>query len=61
MLQRHKDFITERQYVMNVSPATIKWYANALKWLDCEEPTQEMLSRLVVKMRERGLKAGGGT
>jgi len=59
MLGRHIEFIKERQYVMNVSPATIRWYTHALKWLDSEEPTQEELTRLVVKMRERGLKAAG--
>ena len=59
MLGRHIEFIKERQYVMNVSPATIRWYTSALKWLDSEEPTQEELTRLVVRMRERGLKATG--
>lgn len=59
MLGRHKEFIKERQYVMNVSTATVRWYTSALKWLDTEEPRQEELTRLVVKMRERGLKATG--
>jgi integrase/recombinase XerD len=59
MLGRHIEFIKERRYVMNVSAATIRWYTSALKWLDSEEPTQEELIRLVVKMRERGLKATG--
>lgn len=59
MLGRHIEFIKERQYVMNVSTATVRWYTSALKWLDTEEPTQEELTRLVVKMRERGLKATG--
>jgi integrase/recombinase XerD len=59
MLRRHEDFIRERQYVMNVSPATIRWYTSALKWLDAEAPTQEESTRLVVRMRERGLKATG--
>jgi len=59
MLGRHLEFIRERQYVMDVSPATIRWYPSALKWLDTEAPTQEELTRLVVKMRERGLKATG--
>jgi integrase/recombinase XerD len=59
MLRRHEDFIRERQYVMNVSPATIRWYTSALKWLDTEAPTQQELIRLVVRMRERGLKATG--
>lgn len=59
MLGRHIEFIKERLYVMNVSAATIRWYTSALKWLDSEEPTQQELTRLVVKMRDRGLKATG--
>ena len=59
MLQRHAQFIRERQYVVNVSPATVKWYTHALKWLDSETPTQDELNTLVMKMRERGLKATG--
>jgi len=59
MLGRHIEFIKEREYVWNVSPSTIRWYTNALKWLDSEAPTQEELTRLVLKMRERGLKATG--
>jgi len=59
MLPRLLEFIRERQYVMNVSPATIRWYTSALRWLDTETPTQEELTSLVVKMRERGLKATG--
>ena len=26
-------FIRERQYLHNVSPSTVSWYAHALKWL----------------------------
>jgi hypothetical protein len=59
MLGRHLEFIKERQYVMKVSPATTRWHTTALKWLDTEESTQADLTRLVVKMREPGLKAAG--
>ena len=59
MLGRLLEFIKERQYVMNVSAATIRWYRSALKWLDSEAPTPEDLTRLVLNMRERGLKATG--
>jgi integrase/recombinase XerD len=59
MLQRHAQFIRERQYVVNVSPATVKWYTHALNWLDSETPTQDELNTLVMQMRERGLKATG--
>jgi len=53
------DFIRERQYLNNVSTATISWYTHALKWLPCESPTQEQLKDVVLQMREKGLKATG--
>ena len=53
------DFIRERQYLNNVSPATISWYTHALKWLPCESPSQEQLKEVVLRMREKGLKATG--
>jgi integrase/recombinase XerD len=53
------DFIRERRYLNNVSPATISWYTHALKWLPCESPSQEQLKDTVLRMRERGLKATG--
>jgi integrase/recombinase XerD len=53
------DFIRERRYLNNVSPATISWYTHAFKWLPCESPTQEQLKETVMRMREKGLKATG--
>jgi integrase/recombinase XerD len=53
------DFIRERRYLNNVSPATISWYTHAFKWLPCDTPTQEELKATVVRMREKGLKASG--
>lgn len=53
------DFIRERRYLTNVSPATISWYTHAFKWLPCESPTQEQLKDAVMRMREKGLKATG--
>ena len=53
------DFIRERRYLNNVSPATISWYTLAFKWLPCESPTQEQLKDTVMIMREKGLKATG--
>lgn len=52
-------FIRERQYLSNVSPATIEWYNNSLKWLPSESPTQEDLKAAVMRMRQKGLKATG--
>ena len=36
---RHQQFIRERQYLHNVSPATVRWYTHAFKWLSlCASP-----------------------
>jgi len=53
------DFIRERRYLNNVSPSTISWYTHALKWLPSESPTQAELKEVVLRMREKGLKATG--
>jgi integrase/recombinase XerD len=54
-----QQFIRERQYLANVTPATVEWYENSLKWLPSESPTQEQLKDAVMWMREKGLKATG--
>ena len=60
---RHQQFIRERQYLHNVSPATVRWYTHAFKWLSLcaspEDPSQDELNAAVCRMRERGLKATG--
>jgi hypothetical protein len=53
------DFIRERRYLNNVSASTISWYTHALKWLPNESPSQDELKEVVLKMREKGLKATG--
>ncbi|HWZ81850.1 MAG TPA: site-specific integrase [Terriglobales bacterium] len=53
------EFLRERQYLHNVSPATLAWYGNSFRWLPGESPTQEQLKSAVVRMREKGLKATG--
>jgi hypothetical protein len=55
VLARHKQFIKERQYVNNVSPATVQWYEQSLCWLDTETPTTEDINTLI-RLRERGLE-----
>ena len=55
----HAQFIKERQYLSNVSPATVEWYKQSLRWLDTESPTDSDLKNFVFRMRERGLKATG--
>jgi integrase/recombinase XerD len=54
-----QQFIRERQYSANVSPATVEWYKNSLKWLPSESPSQEQLKDAVIRMREKGLKPTG--
>src|SRR5215470_17542465 len=52
-------FIRERQYLSNVSPATLEWYKHSFKWLRTESPSQDELRDTVLRMREKGLKATG--
>jgi len=52
-----EQFLKERQYISNVSPRTIEWYKQSLNWLDTESPTENQLKDLVIRMREKGLKA----
>jgi integrase/recombinase XerD len=50
-------FIKERQYLSNVSPATIEWYTQSLRWLGSESPSTGDLKDFVLRMRAKGLKA----
>jgi len=59
MQPRFEQFIRERQYLTNVSPATLEWYKHSLRWLPTESPTDEELKCAVLRMREKGLKATG--
>jgi len=59
MEPRFEQFVRERQYLANVSPATLEWYTHSLKWLRSESPTQDELKDVVLRMREKGLKATG--
>ena len=60
---RHQQFIRERRYLHNVSPATVRWYTHAFKWLSLcaspEDPSQDELNTAVCHMREKSLKATG--
>jgi integrase/recombinase XerD len=58
-MSRFEDFIRHRQYLMNVSEHTLRWHRCAFKWLPNENPTQEQLQQMVIRMRERGLKETG--
>jgi integrase/recombinase XerD len=59
MAASFSQFSRERQYLHNVSPATIEWYKHSFKWLRTENPTEEELKEAVMRMREKGLKATG--
>ncbi len=54
-----EQFIRERRYLTNVSPATIEWYEQSLAWLGTESPNEAQLKDFVMGMREKGLKATG--
>jgi integrase/recombinase XerD len=54
-----EQFIRERQYLANVTPATIEWYKDSFKWLRTESPSQEDLKDAVMRMRAKGRKATG--
>jgi len=59
MLASFEQFIRERQYLKNVTPRTLEWYRESLRWLPCESPSQEQLTEVVVRMREKGRNAAG--
>jgi len=57
MNKRFELFMKERLYLNNVSPRTIEWHEQSLKWLGVENPTEDDCKVAVLKMREAGLKA----
>jgi integrase/recombinase XerD len=59
MQPRFEQFIRERQYLTNVSPATLEWYKYSFKWLRTESPSEDELKDAVLRMLEKGLKATG--
>lgn len=59
MLRKLEQFVQERQYLMNISPATVRWYTHNFKWLPSENPTEAELNLMVVRMRQKGMRATG--
>lgn len=57
MPQLFDRFIQERRYLKNVSPRTVEWHQQSLKWLGVEQPTDADLRDFVLRMRTAGLKA----
>ena len=54
MEPRFEQFIRERQFLMSVTPGTIEWYRECLKWMPSESPSQADMKAVVVRMREKG-------
>jgi integrase/recombinase XerD len=59
LLPKFEQFIRERQYLHNVSPATVSWHTHNSKWLPSESPTEDELKQVVIRMREKGLRPTG--
>lgn len=59
MQPRFEQFIRERKFLSNVTPSTIEWYRDSLKWLPAESPTVDELKTAVLLMRERGKNPAG--
>jgi hypothetical protein len=56
MLPKFEQFIRERQYLTNVSPATLEWYKHSLKWLRTEQ--QQALAEEESADKKAGLRPG---
>jgi integrase/recombinase XerD len=54
---RFELFIQEKKYLRNVPPATVEWYRASLKWLPTPSPDAATLKAVVMRMREKGLRA----
>jgi integrase/recombinase XerD len=49
------EFIREKTYLSNVSPATVYWYKQSFKSLGNPDPTEADITEWVVRLREDGL------
>jgi site-specific recombinase XerC len=52
---RFEQFIQEKKYLTNVSPATCEWYKQNLRWLPNSAPDAPALKDFVMRMRAQGL------
>jgi integrase/recombinase XerD len=55
MEPRFEQFIQEKKYLANVSPATCEWYKQSLRWLPSSAPDAPALKDFVMRMRAQGL------
>jgi hypothetical protein len=46
-------FLREKQYLENVSTNTLRWYRHALKWLPNENPKEQELNGMVLRIERR--------
>ena len=52
-------FLKEKQFLHNASPATLEWYKQSLRKLGIESPTEKDLKNFVLRMAEQKLKPSG--
>jgi integrase/recombinase XerD len=52
-----EQFVQEKKYLANVSPATCEWYKQSLQWLSSPSPDEPALKDFVMRMRAKGLTA----
>jgi hypothetical protein len=45
-MSRINDFIKHRKYLVSVTENTLRWHRCALKWLPCENPTEQQLQQM---------------
>jgi integrase/recombinase XerD len=53
---RFEQFIQERKYLRNVTPRTLEWYGEGLRWLVNPSPDEAALKDFVMRMRTHGLR-----
>lgn len=51
-MTRFEQFIRERRYLTNVSERSIEWYKQAFRWLPNEDPADQDLKQVVIRMRD---------
>ena len=54
MLPKFEQFIHERQFITNVTPATVRWYRLSLSWLTTEQPTDDDIKKVILSIRSQG-------
>jgi site-specific recombinase XerD len=57
MANRVSEFITERQYLKNVTPRTISWYRQSFKAFDGAMESKAAMVGRITELRQRGVSA----